>query len=93
MLDIPLLFETGGEGFVDCTVVVSAPADIQKARVLARPGMSEERFNDILAKQVPDAEKRQRADFIVGQLNIGGRRAPAGARYYEPIAEAHRSGL
>ena len=65
VLDIPLLFETGGEGFVDCTVVVSAPFEIQKQRVLARPGMSEERFNDILAKQVPDADKRARADFIV----------------------------
>ena len=65
VLDIPLLFETGGDGFVDCVVVVSAPFDIQKQRVLARDGMSEARFNDILAKQTPDAEKRQRADFIV----------------------------
>lgn len=65
VLDIPLLYETGGDGFVDCVVVVSAPVEMQKARVLARPGMSEERFNDILAKQVPDAEKRAKADFIV----------------------------
>ena len=65
VLDIPLLFETGGAGFVDCVVVVSAPFDIQKQRVLARDGMSEARFNDILAKQTPDAEKRRRADFIV----------------------------
>lgn len=65
VLDIPLLFETGGDGFVDCTIVVSAPFDVQRARVLARPGMSEERFNDILAKQVPDADKRKKADFIV----------------------------
>lgn len=65
VLDIPLLFETGGDGFVDCTVIVSAPFEVQRARVLARPGMSEERFNDILAKQVPDADKRARADFIV----------------------------
>lgn len=65
VLDIPLLFETGGEGFVDCVVVVSAPFELQKQRVLARDGMSEERFNDILAKQVPDADKRAKADFIV----------------------------
>ncbi|MGC6534726.1 MAG: dephospho-CoA kinase [Parvibaculales bacterium] len=65
VLDIPLLFETGGDGFVDCTVVVSAPYELQKQRVLARPGMSEERLADILAKQMPDADKRQQADFIV----------------------------
>ena len=65
VLDIPLLFETGGDGFVDCVVVVSAPFAMQKQRVLARDGMSEARFNDILAKQTPDEEKRQRADFIV----------------------------
>ena len=65
VLDIPLLYETGGDGFVDCVVVVSAPFAMQKIRVLARDGMSEARFHDILAKQTPDEEKRQRADFIV----------------------------
>lgn len=65
VLDIPLLYETGGDGFVDCVVVVSAPFAMQKSRVLARDGMSEARFHDILAKQTPDEEKRQRADFIV----------------------------
>ena len=65
MLDIPLLLEGNGERFVDSVVVVSTSYDLQRARVLARPGMSEERFADILAKQVPDAEKRKRAEFIV----------------------------
>ncbi|MDX8501300.1 dephospho-CoA kinase [Mesorhizobium sp. VK4C] len=65
VLDIPLLFETGGRNRVDKVVVVTAPAEIQRARVLARPGMSEEKFASILAKQVPDAAKRRQADFIV----------------------------
>ena len=65
VLDIPLLYETGGESRVDVVVVVSAPYDIQKTRVLARPDMDEAKFAAIHAKQVPDAEKRRRADFIV----------------------------
>lgn len=65
VLDIPLLYETGGETRVDVVVVVSAPYDIQKTRVLARPDMDEAKFAAIHAKQVPDEEKRRRADFIV----------------------------
>lgn len=65
VLDIPLLFETGGRDRVDKVVVVTAPAEIQRARVLARPGMSKEKFSAILAKQVPDAEKRRQADFVI----------------------------
>ena len=65
VLDIPLLYETGGETRVDVVVVVSAPYDIQKTRVLARPDMDEAKFAAIHAKQTPDEEKRKRADFIV----------------------------
>ena len=65
VLDIPLLFEIGGSASCDAVVVVSAPAEVQRARALARPGMTEEKFASLVAKQMPDAEKRARADFIV----------------------------
>jgi len=65
VLDVPLLFEAGGWNAVDKILVVSAPAEIQRERVLRRPGMTEPRFDAILARQLPDAEKRARADFVV----------------------------
>lgn len=65
VLDIPLLFETGGRDRVDKVVVVTAPPEVQRARVLARPGMNEEKLASILARQVADAEKRRRADFVI----------------------------
>jgi dephospho-CoA kinase len=65
VLEIPLLFEAGLNAKVDRTIVVSAPEDIQRARVLDRPGMTEDRFKALLARQVPDKDKRARADFVV----------------------------
>ena len=84
LCDIPLLFETGGEKSVDKIVVVTAEPDVQRARVLKRPGMTEEAFEAILAKQVPDSEKRDRADFVI---DTGKGMEHARARVAEIIAE------
>ncbi len=65
VLDIPLLFETGGGERVDAIVTVTAPPDVQRARLLQRPGLTEEKLEALIANQLPDAEKRRRADFIV----------------------------
>ncbi len=65
VLDVPLLFEAGADAMTDAVVVVSAPLALQRARVLARPGMTVRRFEQILARQLPDADKRRRADFII----------------------------
>tara|TARA_R110002124_G_scaffold256039_1_gene421666 strand:+ start:5339 stop:5980 length:642 start_codon:yes stop_codon:yes gene_type:complete len=82
VLDIPLLYETGGDAAVDAVVVVTADADIQRHRVLARPGMTAERLDAILARQIPDAEKRRRADFVV---DTGHGLGPARARVAEIV--------
>ncbi len=84
VLDIPLLFETGGDSRVDRIVVVSASPEIQRERVLARDGMTEEKFEAILSRQVPDAEKRERADFIV---DSGAGMEPARKQVHAIIAQ------
>lgn len=75
VLDIPLLYETGAEAECDGVLLVTAPPEVQRARVLARPGMTEARFAQLLARQMPDAEKRRRADFIIESGSLDQARA------------------
>ena len=75
VLDIPLLFEKGSEAEMDATLLVTAPPEVQRARVMARPGMTEAQFATILARQMPDAEKRARATHIVETLSLDSTRA------------------
>lgn len=84
ILDIPLLFETGGDALVDKVIVVTASPETQRQRVLAREGMTEEKFKAILAKQVPDAQKRERADYVI-DTDYG--MEPARRRVAEIIAD------
>ncbi|MGY5804969.1 dephospho-CoA kinase [Rhizobium sp. LEGMi12c] len=87
VLDIPLLFETGADKRVDKIAVVSCDPQIQRQRVLARPGMTEEKFNMILSRQTPDAEKRARADYVI---DTGGSIEAAGEQVREIIADVRR---
>ncbi|PHP28310.1 dephospho-CoA kinase [Limimaricola cinnabarinus] len=75
LLDIPLLYETGGEAQMDAVVVVSAPPEVQAARVLARPGMTRAQLDTILARQMPDVEKRARADYLIETVTLDAARA------------------
>lgn len=88
VLDIPLLFEVGGEDRVDVIVVVTCDPQIQRARVLARPGMTEEKLNMILSRQIPDQEKRRRADFLIDT----GRGLEAARQRVGEVIAALRSG-
>jgi dephospho-CoA kinase len=85
VVDVPLLFETGGEKRVDAVVVVTTTSEIQRQRVLARDNMTSEMFDTILARQLPDAEKRKRADFVV---DTSGGLDPVRARIRDILAEA-----
>jgi dephospho-CoA kinase len=89
LLDIPLLFETGDPAKFHAVIVVSAPAEIQRARVLARPGMTPEKFEAILARQTPDSEKRARADFVI---NTGEGLESARKQVKEILAEVLQPG-
>lgn len=91
VLDIPLLFENGIEKLVDAVIVVTAPAEVQRARVLARPGMSEDKFNAILAQQMPDYEKIERADYVLSTNQPLEQTRRLAAKIYAEIIAKHSS--
>lgn len=87
LFDIPLLFETGADAKVDAVIVVTAPADVQRARVMARPNMTEALFETLLARQMADAEKRARADYVISTADgLAATRAQVGAVLAEILA-------
>ncbi len=87
IVDVPLLFETGGEKYVDHVIVVTCDPAVQKRRVLARPGMSEEKFKSILDRQTPDLEKRARADFVIKtDISLDETREQVGRLYNQLLA-------
>jgi dephospho-CoA kinase len=79
VLDIPLLFETGADAAMDATLLVTAPPDLQRARVLSRPGMTAAQFEAILSRQMPDREKRARATHLIETLGMQAARAAVDA--------------
>ena len=90
VLNIPLLYETGGDERVDAVLVVTAPTDVQRARIFARPGMTEEKFKAMLSRQMADSEKRRRADFLI-DTGHGPEAAHAGVRaVLKELAEKDR---
>jgi dephospho-CoA kinase len=87
IVDVPLLFETGGQAYVDKVIVVSCNADLQRSRVLARPGMSAQKFDAILARQTPDTEKRSRADYLITtDIGLDDTRKQVGEVYHHLLA-------
>lgn len=89
VLDIPLLFETNAAEWLDTVLVVSAPAEVQAARVLARPGMTQETFDLILTRQIPDAEKRRRANVVIETLTLDDTRTAVQNLIYDLTGKKH----
>ncbi len=89
LVDVPLLFETGGEAYVDAVIVVSCSPEMQRKRVLARPGMTEEKFASILARQTPDEVKRAKSDFVIDTgLGLDAAREQVGKVYEALLGQA-----
>jgi dephospho-CoA kinase len=89
LLDIPLLFETRADTWLDTVLVVSAPADVQAARVMARPGMTQDTFHMILGRQMPDAEKRARADVVIETLTLDDTRRAVQNLIFDLTGKSH----